>query len=93
MEYLGLSLELQRNKEFGLLERKKKKEDSRLERNKEEKDRYRNNCKLCDYVCSYVFIFISPCIWNRAQVRVQVFNKVTLTEWNYNKWFFLASGF
>ena len=24
MEYLGLSLELQRNKEFGLLERKKK---------------------------------------------------------------------
>lgn len=62
MEYLGLSLELQRNKEFGLLERKKKKEDSRLERNKEEKDRYRNNCKLCDYVVimsSFLFPLVS----------------------------------
>lgn len=76
VEDVGLDLDLQRNKEFELVERKK--EYSRLERSKEKKDW--NNCKLCDYVVIMSSSFLFPLVSGGFMLGVQVLSKCTLTE-------------
>lgn len=53
---MGLDLELERNKEFVLVERKKSIPGWRRAR---KKDGYRNNWKLCDYVVIISYSFFS----------------------------------